>query len=166
MAETTTNAAPAVPKPVTVAEYLANQTIPPEIRMVLNQGIQAFETEKKSLIEIVVNNKQNRFSKEWLEAITDIDQLRGLAALAAGPAPAGPSPLNPGNGMTVNYMGQAGAPPILGNQQPPAGRKKQEALTPLVMNFANDPDRQPYQRNRGKAPVAAPAQPAPAAAAK
>lgn len=92
---------PAVPaKPQTPEEYIANA--PAGVREVLMNSVSVYNAEKGRLVDAIVANKQNRFSKEFL-MMKDITELQGLAALAAVPTQQ--------TATLPSYFGSAGTPP-------------------------------------------------------
>jgi len=90
--------------PMTASEYIANA--PKEIQNVLNEGMAAFNAEKTRLIDAVLANAQNPFSKEFL-ATKNMDELRGLVKLA------GTSVKSTDAVQMFNYGGQA--EPVVSN---------------------------------------------------
>lgn len=105
------NAAPAPAKAPTVEEYIA--AAPREVQSMLRNGMSLHDEQKAKLIETIIANKQNQFTKEDLQG-REVDELRRLAALATVPAPA-------------NYGGQA---PV------PTGNTAEEPLAMPSMTFA------------------------------
>ena len=102
-------------EPTTVDEYVANA--PAEMQDVLRSGLAAHNAEKSKLVAAIVANARNVFTKEQLEG-KKLDELRGIAALAAAPAAAAPR---------RNFAGQA---------DPPVANADAETPLPLpVMNF-------------------------------
>lgn len=69
-------------KPQSVDEYISNA--PPEMQPVLRAGIEANKSEKAYLIGVIMANTRNKFTKEYLEAKTDMAELRAIAAIANG----------------------------------------------------------------------------------
>lgn len=69
-------------KTPSVNEFIANA--PVEIRQVLEAGLEAFNTEKNSLIQAITANKANVFKVEDL-AKKGLSELKAIAALAKGP---------------------------------------------------------------------------------
>lgn len=77
---------PTVPaKIATAQEYINNA--PPEIKMMLQNGLEAQKAEVNYLVDVITKNPLNKFPKEYLENKANQDnglmELRGLAALAA-----------------------------------------------------------------------------------
>lgn len=68
--------------PVTVEQYLQDPNIPFEVRQLVTNGLATARAEREQLITNIMSSPNNRFTKEWLETIKDINQLRGMAALA------------------------------------------------------------------------------------
>jgi len=97
-------------------EYIA--AAPPEVAAVLNNSIQVYDEEKAKLIDSIVANKNNPFSKEDL-ANRPLGELRGLARLAG--VTAAPRP-------QAHYGGQASVPSDNAEQE--------EAMEIPSMNFA------------------------------
>ena len=75
--EPTTNTQPA--KVQTAGEYIAGA--PKEIRELLTNSLIAHEAQKAELVKVIVANKRNKFTPEFL-ATKDLQELQGLAALA------------------------------------------------------------------------------------
>jgi len=68
--------------PVTLEAYMA--AAPPELRGVLTNALVTHNQAKATLIDTIVANKSNVFTKEFL-ATKEIPELQGLATLAAVP---------------------------------------------------------------------------------
>ena len=66
-------------KPETVESFL--KKAPPEIRSMLQNGLDSHKVDKKRLINVITANDRNVFSDEQLEK-KDLNELRQLAALA------------------------------------------------------------------------------------
>lgn len=101
------------PKPVTMAEYIAQA--PREIQDVLNNSLAIHNDEKGRLIVAITANKQNAFTKEELEK-RGLPELRNLAKLAGAFTP-----------RMVNYEGQG--------HVPTENQEGEEPLEMPVMNF-------------------------------
>jgi len=67
------------PKPVTVEEFVGNA--PPEIRSILTRAVNRDKEIKAQLVDELMKNERNKFSRETLEE-RDIETLEKLAALA------------------------------------------------------------------------------------
>lgn len=80
------------PSPITMEEYVAQA--PSEFRDVIRNGLAAHEAAKAKLIDTIVANKANQFSKEFL-LTKGIQELEGLAAIAAAPVKASEQPVAP-----------------------------------------------------------------------
>jgi hypothetical protein len=94
-AEPVGNAQP--PKPQTAEEYIQNA--PPEIRESLEMGLATLSEQKARLIESILANERNTFTKEHLETMK-LEMLQHMAQLAAPVA-------NEAQGQTVPlYIGQ------------------------------------------------------------
>lgn len=120
---------PAAPKPVSAAEYVKNA--PPEIAAILNYGLQAHTQQKTQLIETIVANGANVFTKEQL-AVKDLPELHGIAALARASQPQiSPNPI--GFGQPLYFGAQGYTPPPTGNSG-----FQEEVLDIPTMNFDND----------------------------
>jgi hypothetical protein len=96
-------------KPKTVNEFLSDPNLPQEVRNVLSQGVSLYQQDIDRLVTVITANKANVFTAEQLKTM-DVNQLRGLAALAAS-----------GTEQTtqtgvVSYFGGQGAP--VGNAAP------------------------------------------------
>lgn len=100
----TTNTSPA-PTPVVNAEQYI-QNAPPEIREVLQAGVNSAKKEREALIARIVANKNNAFTAEYL-ATQPLDVLNGMARLASADAVANAAP----SILIPNYSGQAGPAP-------------------------------------------------------
>jgi len=98
------------PKQLTVQEYLNNA--PPEVAAVLNNAMATHEAEKTRLVDVIVANGKNPFSKEFL-ATKPVDELRGLAALAQVDE-------TPSDPATVPMFSGAAAPRPTANVDPQA----------------------------------------------
>jgi hypothetical protein len=79
----TQNAAPVVPQ--TVEQYVANA--PPGVREMISHGLAAVASERSRHIAVITANKANAFTPEALAA-KDVNELKALALLAGGTAPA------------------------------------------------------------------------------
>lgn len=110
-----TPAAPEAKKAATLNEYVA--AAPKEIQDVLTNSIGVYNEEKQKLIDIILANENNSFTKEDL-ATRPLGELKSLARLAAKKDEAGKSA------------------PYFGGQAPAANQGAEEALEVPVMNFA------------------------------
>ncbi len=132
VANVTTAAVSQPAKEQTVDDYINNA--PPGMRPVLRAGLTAVQGEKKSLVATILANKRNRFTKERLEEMEDLDELRNLAALATDPA------VNNVNGNPpiggARYFGAEGATPINNAE---GTTVEQEVLTSPILNFDKAP---------------------------
>jgi hypothetical protein len=99
-------------KPATLQEYIA--AAPKEIQEVLNSSLAVYQEEKNRLVETILKNEQNEFTKEELES-RPLGELRRLAKLAAKPT-------------RPNYSGQA---PV-----PAPAATEEEPLIPLSLSFS------------------------------
>jgi hypothetical protein len=123
---TTNNTPPVVtPAPVTLEQFIANS--PPELRELFQAGVQAGVAEKDRLVEVIVANKANRFTKEYLKTLPMVN-LQAIAALAATPE----VPLTP---PAPSYLG-AFTPPAAPTTNAPS---TQEALGMPHMVFNENP---------------------------
>lgn len=95
--ETCANKPAAAPKANTVAEYVAQA--PPEIRSPLLRAVRMEAERKNALIEGLLANEKNQFSKEMLAA-KDVDELEALTALAGASYQ--------DEGPAFNFAGQGG----------------------------------------------------------
>ena len=93
--------------PVTADEYVANA--PEEIREVLESGRRMHKAKKEKLVDTLMGNERNKFTKEQLEA-KDVIELETLAELAY---------------VAVNYEANAG----------PGDGSGEEALVMPAMDF-------------------------------
>jgi hypothetical protein len=78
------NAAPVAPAQVTVEQYIGQA--PEAFRAVLINAQNAYEAQKAELIAKITANVRNQFTPAYL-GTKDVDELRGIAALADVPAP-------------------------------------------------------------------------------
>lgn len=103
-----TNTTPA-PAP-TLEQYIASA--PPVLQEILQNGVQAHNDQKASLVKSIIANKANVFSEAFLNTKT-IQELKGLASLAGASAqPVGNGMFLPGVQIPVaNYAGLAGPIP-------------------------------------------------------
>ena len=110
------------PRQVTLDEYVANA--PPEIQEVLRNGVQAASARKAQLVQTITNNKNNRFTADYLNTLS-LDQLEGIAAIAQGDT----------QRPVANYLGAA-VPPTqrVDNSQQAF---EEEALPLPTLNFQN-----------------------------
>lgn len=101
------------PKPVTAQDYV--QSAPKEIQEMLRNGLDMLNEEKAKLVEAILANVQNEFSKEDLSS-RPLGELRRMARLAA------PAHQENHTQSRSNYAGQGHVP---------TGNREEE--TPLVM---------------------------------
>ena len=88
-------------------------TAPPEYREMLQSGMHAHDQQKTDLIEQIVGNEQNTFTKEEL-AGQPIETLQKMAKLATNQE--SQEPVQPQRGF-FSYAGAAGAPPTANQQK-------------------------------------------------
>lgn len=113
-------------KPQTVGEYISNA--PEGIRDVLTNAVSVHNTQKDSIIESIIANDKNTFSKEFL-ACKGIEELQGLAALAViAPVVNSETPLVAPIAM---FAGQGEIAPVTNADD------KEEVLAMPTMNFEN-----------------------------
>jgi len=116
-------AAPATPPapvpPVDLQAYI-NQA-PPQIREVLNNSIAVHNEEKVRLVEAIMANQNNAFTKEDLNN-RPLNELRAIARLAV------PAGTEASNRLAPNYAGLA---PV-----PETNAQGEEAMAVPVMTFA------------------------------
>lgn len=112
---------------LTPEQFIANA--PPEIQQMLNQGLQEMKAKKKTLVDRIVANANNRFHPDFLNT-QDVPYLEALASLAG----------------TVVVQNQAGVPLPAGVQMylPPNPAnvpvsKAPPLLAPPVVNWVNKP---------------------------
>lgn len=103
--------APAQNKVINLEEYVSSA--PKEVQEVLRNGISTYNTQKAGLVKAIMENKQNTFTSEALNAMS-LDQLTAIAKLAEIQKP------------VANYAGQA---PVAD------GASTVEALAIPTMNF-------------------------------
>lgn len=77
-------AAPVTPTQMTVEQYIGQA--PAEFRAVLINAQNAYEAQKAELIAKITANVRNQFTPAYL-GTKDVNELRGIAALADAPAP-------------------------------------------------------------------------------
>lgn len=106
------------PKPVTLESYVSQA--PREIQEVLTNGLEIYNEEKNKLVEVILANKRNAFSKEELSG-RPLGELRRIARLAEVEVPTTAT-------RSVNYAGQAPVPTV--------NDAKEEAMGLPVMNFS------------------------------
>jgi hypothetical protein len=70
-------------KPLSVQEYIQNA--PPEVREALETSMKSLNEQKANLVENIMANDRNTFTKEHLEAM-GLEMLQHMAQLAAPPA--------------------------------------------------------------------------------
>jgi len=87
---------------LTVEDYVANA--PPEIRDMLQAGLESHNRDRQSLIDVVVGNEKNIFSSDELN-VKPISELKALAALASQAVVENNSEEKP----LPNYSGAIGA---------------------------------------------------------
>ena len=109
----------------TVEEFIGQA--PAEMQDVLRSGLTAHQNQKNGLIDVIVANASNKFTKEQLNAMP-LGQLEAIAALAKVPAPAAPA-TNQGTPPAADYSGQGG------QGTPVANETKQEPLGLPVINW-------------------------------
>jgi hypothetical protein len=90
-------------KPMTDDEYIANA--PAKLRQLWTAGMKALSDQKESLIAIIIGNKANTFTKEFL-LTKEPDELMALAKLAGGDPAKKPAAMFIGQGEVP----QGGAP--------------------------------------------------------
>jgi hypothetical protein len=90
---------------ITMDQYVANA--PAEFREVLNGALNNLRHQKATLVANILANKQNRFTKEYLET-QSVEVLQNIAALA-------PAPVQNQHGVPIT---QAGAPNYFGAAGP------------------------------------------------
>jgi len=73
------------PQPKTAAEYVA--AAPADMREALNAGLRALESEKSSLVKVIVDSKRSGFTEEQLKS-KSTDELRTLITFAGLDVPA------------------------------------------------------------------------------
>lgn len=109
-----------------VEEFIGSA--PAEMQDVLRSGLAAHQSQKNGLVDTIVGNASNKFTKEQLNAMP-LGQLEAIAALAkTTPAPAAAAPAT--NQSKPNYAGQGG------QAAPTNNEAKQEALTAPTINWA------------------------------
>jgi hypothetical protein len=82
---------------VSVQDFI--KSAPPQMQEVLNNSIAVYNEEKAKLIQIILANENNGFTKQELEA-KHLNEIKNLARLAAKPDDGGQSRI-------PNYSGQA-----------------------------------------------------------
>lgn len=107
-----------------VEEFIGSA--PAEMQDVLRSGLAAHQSQKNGLVDTIVANASNKFTKEQLNAMP-LGQLEAIAALAKT-APAAAAPAT--NQAKPNYAGQGG------QAAPTNNEAKQEVLTAPTINWA------------------------------
>lgn len=92
--------------PMTVEEYIAGAPAP--IQEVLSNSISIYSEEKQRLIDSILNNKNNSFTKEQLET-RPLGELKNIARLAGAETTT----------RTPNYAGQGHVPADNENEEEP-----------------------------------------------
>jgi len=107
--ETVDNQDPATEdkKPITTEDYI--KQAPPEIQSVLNESLALHNQKRQTLIEGLMANERNKFTKEQLEEMDTI-QLEQIAALADIPVKANYA-ANSGGKVDGNGAGEPLVPP-------------------------------------------------------
>lgn len=72
------------PAPLTVDQYI--ESAPPAVREILQNALASQKAAKTSLVEKLVGNSRNKFTKEYLEQ-RSLEELNGMVALIGEPAP-------------------------------------------------------------------------------
>lgn len=104
---------PPTPAPAPVKmkfEDLVN-SLDPDSQHIFNEMKKTYIENKKSLIEVILANKSNAFTKEQLDKF-DIETIKSIANLAKVPVAQG----NPLSVMNGNYAGQTAGMPVPVNQ--------------------------------------------------
>jgi hypothetical protein len=83
-----------------------NDLTDPDDREMVEEWRRAAAAEKGRLVDVICNSKANAFNKDWLLK-QKVDMLRGMAALAGGPARSHDNP--------PMFTGAVGAPPVTHN---------------------------------------------------
>lgn len=95
--------APAVLNAAQQAQQFIAQA-PPAVQAMLNNAMGEFQAKKDRLIQMIVANKANRFTPQYLASLDDVRVLEGMAALASVQQP---------TQMVNNYGGQGEVPMFL-----------------------------------------------------
>jgi len=109
--------APVAPRVLNLQEYI--QAAPPEVQNVLNNSLSVYEEEKNKLVDSIIANKNNPFTKEDLSN-RPLGELRSLARLAGVTSSISRPP--------ANYAGQGAVPSD--------NAESEEALSIPAMSFA------------------------------
>lgn len=113
---------PAAPKQLTTEEWFAQA--PPEVGAIFQSALAANVQAKKQLIDVITKNEKNTLSEAILQTM-DLEQLRGIAAIAANSEPEYvPAP---------NYFGQA-TPAPTGNNSKANEVDEDDVLVPPTAN--------------------------------
>jgi len=88
---------PATTNVVTVQDFI--KSAPPQMQEVLNNSIAVYNEEKAKLIQVILANENNGFTKQELEA-KHLNEIKNLARLAAKPE-------DQSQNRVLNYSGQA-----------------------------------------------------------
>lgn len=97
-------------KPATLEEYVSSA--PPEIQEVLRNSTQLLNEEKTKLVATITANKNNTFTKEYLDQ-RPLGELRGMARLCAMPAQSSSRPAADYSGMAPITDNTSGDEPVL-----------------------------------------------------
>lgn len=115
--ENSTDAPAGNAKVISVADYVA--AAPVEVQEVLNNGISTYNAQKQEVVDAILANEQNAFTKEELNS-RPLGELRKMAQLMA----------------VAKEEGVARQPHYAGQAPTPAGNAQvEEAMTMPTMNF-------------------------------
>ncbi len=115
-------------KEQTTQEYI--DKAPPDVRDMLQNGLNTHNAEKAEVIKLLLANDRNTFTKEQLES-KQLDELHQLANLAANTQEK-KDELAQTKTRAANYTGQAGA------SQQSVGNSEEEPMVIPVINFAEE----------------------------
>ena len=117
--------------PTTIARQTTKA--PPEIRGVVQNSMVEYSRAKEELIAKITANKACKFTPDFLRT-KDVDELRGLAELAATPAPVENQQGGQQGQRPPMFVGQAtpGQPPV---QNKEGEGEAEEPLMAPTMNF-------------------------------
>lgn len=126
---TTTNTVPTPPaEPIQMTAEQWFSQAPPEVQATLNYAGQILSKQKQALVEKIVANKRNTFTREYLMSKTDIDELQAIAALAQEPeAPQAPM---------SRFIGQAAPVANLNAEEISRFRDEDADMDPPTINWA------------------------------
>lgn len=122
---------------MSVEDFIAGA--PPAVGALIANALRHEAKQKQELVNRIVANKANRFTKDYL-LTQDVEVLEGIAAFATNAAPA---VTRRQSVLTGNYGGQGDAEQVVTN----IGMTDEEPLEPLTLNFEQG-EAKPTRRGR------------------